>query len=60
MSKRILLAGLFHETHTFLDEITRADAVRVRRGEELLARRGDADIDETLIAFDAALADISR
>lgn len=42
MSKRILLAGLFHETHTFLDEITRADAVRVRRGEELLARRGDA------------------
>lgn len=42
MSKRILLAGLFHETHTFLDEITRADAVRVRRGDELLARRGDA------------------
>lgn len=42
MSKRILLAGLFHETHTFLEEITRADLVRVRRGEELLARRGDA------------------
>lgn len=42
MSKRILLAGLFHETHTFLDEITRADAVRARHGEEVLARRGDA------------------
>lgn len=41
MSRRILLAGLYHETHTFLDEITRADATRVRRGEELLARRGD-------------------
>jgi microcystin degradation protein MlrC len=41
MTKRILLAGLFHETHTFLDEITGPERVRVRRGEELLARRGD-------------------
>ena len=38
MNARILLAGLFHETHTFLDEITRADAMRVRRGDEVLAR----------------------
>jgi microcystin degradation protein MlrC len=41
MSARVLLAGLFHETHTFLDELTGPDAVRVRRGPELLARRGD-------------------
>ena len=42
MNARILLAGLYHETHTFVGDITRADAVRLRRGEELLARRGDA------------------
>ena len=42
MTARILLAGLYHETHTFVGDITRADAVRLRRGEELLARRGDA------------------
>ena len=42
MNERILLAGLYHETHTFVGDITRADAVRLRRGEELLARRGDA------------------
>jgi microcystin degradation protein MlrC len=42
VTARILLAGLYHETHTFLGEVTRADALRLRRGEELLARRGDA------------------
>jgi len=42
VNARILLAGLYHETHTFVGDITRADAVRLRRGEELLARRGDA------------------
>lgn len=41
MSKRILLAGFYHETHTFLDDITRADDVRVRRGDALPGRRGD-------------------
>ncbi|WP_144183689.1 M81 family metallopeptidase [Elioraea rosea] len=41
MGLRILLAGLYHETHTFIDEITRADAVTTHRGEALLARRGD-------------------
>jgi microcystin degradation protein MlrC len=39
---RILLAGLFHETHSFLDGITGADAFTVRRGAEILAARGDA------------------
>lgn len=42
MTRRILLGGLFHETHTFLDEVTGADRMRTRRGAELLARRGDA------------------
>lgn len=41
MSKRILLAGLFHETHTFLDGLTPPDEFRTRRGEELLSARGD-------------------
>lgn len=41
MSKRVLLAGLFHETHTFLDETTPLSAFRMRRGEELLSARGD-------------------
>ncbi|MBW3543290.1 MAG: M81 family metallopeptidase [Planctomycetes bacterium] len=39
--KRVLLAGLFHETHTFLDENTPLQAFAVRRGDELLAARGD-------------------
>ncbi|MHB2165576.1 M81 family metallopeptidase [Alsobacter sp. R-9] len=42
MARRILLAGLFHETHTFLEEITGAADMRTRSGQELLTRRGDA------------------
>jgi len=38
---RILLAGLYHETHTFVDEITRLPDYEILRGEALLARRGD-------------------
>lgn len=41
MARQVLLAGLYHETHTFLDEITGPESVRVHRGEALLARRGD-------------------
>lgn len=41
MTRRILIGGLFHETHTFLEEITGPEAVRIRRGAELPARRGD-------------------
>lgn len=41
MTKRILLAGLFHETHTFLEEVTSLESFTVRRGEELLTARGD-------------------
>jgi len=42
MRARVLLAGLYHETHCFTDDITRLDAFRIRRGAELPARRGDA------------------
>jgi microcystin degradation protein MlrC len=39
---RILLAGLFHETHTFLDGVTTLSDFQIRHGEELLASKGDA------------------
>lgn len=39
--RRILLAGLFHETHTFVDEITWLGDYTVNRGPQILARRGD-------------------
>ena len=38
---RILLAGLYHETHTFVDEITALADYEILRGAELLARQGD-------------------
>jgi microcystin degradation protein MlrC len=38
----MVLAGLFHETHTFLDGLTTWDAFDVREGVELLQARGDA------------------
>ena len=41
MSKRVLLAGLFHETHTFLDGSTKFEDFTVRRGQELVVTRGD-------------------
>ena len=41
MSKRVLLGGLFHETHTFLEGTTPLDDFSVRRGDELLSTRGD-------------------
>ncbi len=41
MAKRVLLAGLFHETHTFLEGTTPLESFAVRRGEELFSSRGD-------------------
>ncbi len=41
MRKRVLIAGLFHETHTFLSERTPWSAFSVRRGTELLSARND-------------------
>jgi microcystin degradation protein MlrC len=41
---RVLLAGLFHETHCFVDETTGLDAFDVRRGADLLAMRGNGSM----------------
>lgn len=41
MRRRVLIAGLFHETHTFLTERTPWSAFAVRRGGEFFAARGD-------------------
>jgi len=42
VKKRVLLAGIFHETHTFLEDRTSLEQFEVLRGRELLAARGDA------------------
>ncbi|MCB1079536.1 MAG: M81 family metallopeptidase, partial [Verrucomicrobiae bacterium] len=39
---RVLLAGLFHETHSFVDDRTGLSDFEVRRGDEILACRGDS------------------
>ena len=39
---RVLCAGLFHETHTFVDEPTLLAGFEFRLGAEMLACRGDA------------------
>ncbi|OYW77018.1 MAG: microcystin degradation protein MlrC [Verrucomicrobia bacterium 12-59-8] len=39
---RILIASLFHETHTFLDGLTPLSDFQIRRGEELWASKGDS------------------
>lgn len=59
MDKRVLLAGLFHETHTFLAGRTTLDDFQIRRGKELLAAAGDgsplAGALETADAYDWAI-----
>ena len=40
--KHVLVAGLFHETHTFLDQPTGMEQFRLRLGDELFECRGDA------------------
>ncbi|MCA0419398.1 MAG: M81 family metallopeptidase, partial [Proteobacteria bacterium] len=39
--RRILLGSLFHETHSFVEEETTLADFTIRKGAELLARRGD-------------------
>lgn len=41
MRRRVLIAGLFHETHTFLTEQTPWSAFSIRRGDEFFTARGD-------------------
>ena len=42
MKPRIVLAALFHETHTFLPEVTSWADMDVARGDEILRKEGDA------------------
>lgn len=42
MPPRILFGGLFHETHTFLEETTKWEDFEVIRDQEIFARIGDA------------------
>lgn len=42
MSKRVLVAGLFHETNTFVQGVTPLEEFEVLRGEELRDAAGDA------------------
>src|SRR5437868_6646365 len=42
MPKRVLLAGIFHETHTFLSGTTGLADFEERIGPQLLTARGDA------------------
>jgi microcystin degradation protein MlrC len=42
MKPRILLGALFHETHTFLPELTSWADLEVARGDEILQKEGDA------------------
>lgn len=41
MSKRVLVAGLFHETHTFLESSIPLSDFQQRRGEEIFEARDD-------------------
>ncbi|MDB5461322.1 MAG: microcystin degradation protein MlrC [Caulobacteraceae bacterium] len=53
LAPRVLLAGLFHETHTFVRDRTELNDFSVHRGAALLGRRGDASpIDGFLTAAD--------
>ncbi len=40
--KKVLVAGLFHETHSFLDGVTRLEDFEIRRGKSLLNAIGDS------------------
>ena len=41
MNKRVLIAGLYHETNTFLEGSTGMEDFEILRGEELVLRAGD-------------------
>ncbi|WP_029074760.1 M81 family metallopeptidase [Kaistia adipata] len=51
---RILLAGLYHETHTFVDEITGLADYEILRGAELPARAGDGSTVDGFLEVAAA------
>jgi microcystin degradation protein MlrC len=51
MKTKVFLAGLFHETNTFVDDPTPIEAFQVKRGDELLSALGnDSPMDGFLTA----------
>ena len=55
MKPRILLAGLYHESHSFLDQLTGWKEFNIRLGDEVFAKKGDASpTDGFLEVADAA------
>jgi microcystin degradation protein MlrC len=50
MRRRILHAGLYHETHTFLGETTPWSAFEVARGPAVLAKEGDGSPTDGFLA----------
>lgn len=52
--RRILLGSLFHETHSFVDEITTLPDFTIRRGEDVLQRRGDGSTVDGFLDIAAA------
>lgn len=51
---RILLAGLFHETHSFTEDVTGLADFAIRRGDAVLARRGDGSTIDGFLEVAAA------
>ena len=47
--KRIVLAGFFHETHTFVEGQTPLADFAIWRGPDLMARRGDGSTTDGLL-----------
>lgn len=52
--RRILLGALFHETHSFVDEVTGLADFTIRQGDELLQRRGDGSTVDGFLEIAAA------
>src|SRR5437868_265103 len=42
MRRNVLIAGLYHETNTFVDGVTALKDFKITRGAEILRREGDA------------------
>ncbi|GAJ03145.1 unnamed protein product [marine sediment metagenome] len=40
-NKKILLAGIYHETHTFLDGLTKLEDCIIQKGDELFKSKGE-------------------
>jgi hypothetical protein len=48
MQPRLLITGLFHETHTLVEDLTRWDDFAVVWGDDVFQKRGDASPTDAL------------